>query len=191
MEGFGELSVTNLKNAIEEARSRDLGRLLFALRIPHVGITVANLIAENFYDLEELKKAQIQDLEIIDGLGPKIAASVFEWFTNQRNISLISSLQELGVDPKSEPTFISESEMNLMGVTIVVTGKLKDFSRDKHAKSLKERGGNSPASVSAKTTYLLAGEGGGSKLDQAEQFGVSVIDESAFNLVIENGELPE
>ena len=191
MEGFGELSVTNLKNAIEQARSRDLGRLLFALRIPHVGITVANLIAENFYDLEELKKAQIQDLEIIDGLGPKIAASVFGWFTNQRNISLISSLQELGVDPKSEPTFISESEMNLMGVTIVVTGKLKDFSREQARKIIKERGGKSPASVSAKTTYLLAGEGGGSKLDQAEQFGVLVIDEAAFNYLLENGELPE
>ncbi len=191
MEGFGELSVTNLKNAIEQARSRDLGRLLFALRIPHVGITVANLIAENFYDLEELKKAQIQDLEIIDGLGPKIAASVFEWFTNQRNISLISSLQDLGVNPKSEPTSISESEMNLMGMTIVVTGKLQDFSREQARKIIKERGGKSPASVSAKTTYLLAGEGGGSKLDQAEQFGVLVIDETTFNYLLENGELPE
>ena len=191
MEGFGELSVTNLKNAIEEARSRDLGRLLFALRIPHVGITIANLIAENFSDIEELKKAKIHDLEIIDGLGPKIASSVFEWFMNDRNISLISSLQNLGVNPRSELKQMAESEMTLKGMTIVVTGKLKDFSREEARRIIKDRGGNSPASVSAKTTYLLAGEGGGSKLDQAEKFGVSVIDESVFSHLIENGELPE
>jgi len=191
MEGFGELSVTNLKNAIEEARSRNLGRLLFALRIPHVGTTVAQLIAENFQDLEELKKVQMQDLEAIDGLGPKIAASVFEWFTNERNGVLISRLQDLGVNPKSEISLSREVEKTLSGITIVVTGKLQGLSRDEARKIIKERGGKSPGSVSAKTTYLLAGEGGGSKLDQAEKFDIPVIDETAFEHLIKKGDLPK
>ena len=191
MEGFGELSVTNLKNAIEEARSRNLGRLLFALRIPHVGTTVAQLIAENFEGLEELKKVQMQDLEAIDGLGPKIAASVFEWFTNERNGVLISRLQDLGVNPKSEISLSSEVEKTLSGVTIVVTGKLQGLSREEARKIIKERGGKSPGSVSAKTTYLLAGEGGGSKLDQAEKFDIPVIDETAFEHLIKKGDLPK
>jgi len=191
MEGFGELSVTNLKNAIEEARLRNLGRLLFALRIPHVGTTVAQLIAENFQDLEELKKVQMQDLEAIDGLGPKIAASVFEWFTNERNGVLISRLQDLGVNPKSEISLSSEVEKTLSGITIVVTGKLQGLSRDEARKIIKERGGKSPGSVSAKTTYLLAGEGGGSKLDQAEKFDIPVIDETAFEHLIKKGDLPK
>ena len=191
MEGFGELSVTNLKNAIEEARSRDLGRLLFALRIPHVGTTVAQLISENFQDLEALKKVQMQDLEVIDGLGPKIAASVFEWFTNERNGYLISRLQDLGVNPKSETTLLSDEDTTLSGMTIVVTGKLQGLSREEARKIIKERGGKSPGSVSAKTTYLLAGEGGGSKLDQAEKFNVPVIDEIAFEHLVINGDIPK
>jgi DNA ligase (NAD+) len=191
MEGFGELSVTNLKNAIGEARSRDLGRLLFALRIPHVGTTVAQLISENFQDLEVLKKVQMQDLEIIDGLGPKIAASVFEWFTNDRNGDLISRLQDLGINPKSETPQLSDADMTLAGMAIVVTGKLQGISREEAHKIIKERGGKSPGSVSAKTTYLLAGEGGGSKLDQAEKFGVRVIDESDFEYLTKNGDLPK
>ena len=191
MEGFGELSVTNLKNAIEEACSRNLGRLLFALRIPHVGTTVAQLIAENFQDLEELKKVQMQDLEAIDGLGPKIAASVFEWFTNERNGFLISRLQDLGVNPKSEISLSSDVEKTLSGITIVVTGKLQGLSREEARRIIKERGGKSPGSVSAKTTYLLAGEAGGSKLDQAEKFDIPVIDETAFKHLIKKGDLPK
>ncbi len=189
MEGFGELSVTNLKNAIEEARYRDLGRLLFALRIPHVGTTVAQLISENFQDLEALKKVQMQDLEIIDGLGPKIAASVSEWFTNERNDYLISRLQDLGVNPKSETIFISDEDKTLLGMTIVVTGKLQGLSREEARKIIKERGGKSPGSVSAKTNYLLAGEGGGAKLDQAEKFNVPVIDETAFEDLVTKGDI--
>jgi len=191
MEGFGEVSVTNLKNAIEEARFRDLGRLLFALRIPHVGTTVAQLISENFQDLEALKKVQMQDLEIIDGLGPKIAASVFKWFTNERNDLLISRLQDLGVNPKSDISLSSDVEKTLLGLTIVVTGKLQGLSREEARKIIKERGGKSPGSVSAKTTYLLAGEGGGSKLDQAEKFDIPVIDETAFEDLIKKGDLPK
>jgi len=191
MEGFGEVSVTNLKNAIEEARLRDLGRLLFALRIPHVGTTVAQLISENFQDLEALKKVQMQDLEIIDGLGPKIAASVFKWFTNERNDLLISRLQDLGVNPKSDISLSSDVEKTLLGLTIVVTGKLQGLSREEARKIIKERGGKSPGSVSAKTTYLLAGEGGGSKLDQAEKFDIPVIDETAFEDLIKKGDLPK
>ncbi|KIE50777.1 MAG: hypothetical protein MB52_05150 [marine actinobacterium MedAcidi-G1] len=191
MEGFGELSVTNLKNAIEEARSMDLGRLLFGLRIPHVGTTVAQLISENFQDLEVLKKVQMQDLEVIDGLGPKIAMSVFEWFTNERNVDLISRLQHLGVNPKSESLLLDDQDKTLLGMTIVVTGRLQGLSREEARKIIKERGGKSPGSVSAKTTYLLAGEGGGSKLEQAEKFDVPVIDETAFENLIKNGNLPK
>ena len=191
MEGFGELSVTNLKNAIEEARSMDLGRLLFGLRIPHVGTTVAQLISENFQDLEVLKKVQMQDLEVIDGLGPKIAMSVFEWFTNERNVDLISRLQYLGVNPKSESPLLDDQDKTLLGMTIVVTGRLQGLSREEARKIIKERGGKSPGSVSAKTTYLLAGEGGGSKLEQAEKFDVPVIDETAFENLIKNGNLPK
>ena len=169
----------------------DLGRLLFGLRIPHVGTTVAQLISENFQDLEVLKKVQMQDLEVIDGLGPKIAMSVFEWFTNERNVDLISRLQHLGVNPKSESLLLDDQDKTLLGMTIVVTGRLQGLSREEARKIIKERGGKSPGSVSAKTTYLLAGEGGGSKLEQAEKFDVPVIDETAFENLIKNGNLPK
>jgi DNA ligase (NAD+) len=156
-----------------------------------VGTTVAQLISENFQDLEALKKVQMQDLEIIDGLGPKIAASVFKWFTNERNDILISRLQDLGVNPKSDISLSSDVEKTLLGLTIVVTGKLQGLSREEARKIIKERGGKSPGSVSAKTTYLLAGEGGGSKLDQAEKFDIPVIDETAFEDLIKKGDLPK
>jgi len=122
-------------------------------------------------------------------LGPKIAASVSEWFTNERNDYLISRLQDLGVNPKSETIFISDEDKTLLGMTIVVTGKLQGLSREEARKIIKERGGKSPGSVSAKTNYLLAGEGGGAKLDQAEKFNVPVIDETAFEDLVTKGDI--
>ena len=190
-EGFGETSVENLRRAVETSRERPLGRLLFGLRIPHVGTTVADLLATAFGHLDGLQAASIEDLEAVEGLGPIIAASVHEWLRQARNVDLLGRLRTAGVNleaPVTDPG--DEVNQVLAGMAIVVTGTLGGHSRDGAKAAIVARGGKSPGSVSAKTTALVAGEGGGSKLVKAEELGVPILDEAAFDRLLASGLLP-
>ena len=190
-DGFGETSVENLRRAVETSRERPLGRLLFGLRIPHVGTTVADLLATAFGHLDLLQAATVEDLEAVEGLGPIIAASVHEWLRQPHNVNLLGRLRSAGVNLEA-PTTDPDNEVArvLHGMAIVVTGTLAGQSRDEAKAAIVARGGKSPGSVSAKTTALVAGEGGGSKLVKAEELGVPVLDEAAFNLLLASGQLP-
>ena len=189
-EGFGETSVRNLRAAVEGSRDRPLGRLLFGLRIPHVGTTVADVVAAAFGDLDGLEAASIEDMEAVDGLGPVIAASVYGWLRRPSSRDLLDRLRIAGVNLVAASVVGTNVEPLLAGMAVVVTGTLAGYSRDEAKAAIVALGGTSPGSVSARTTALVAGEGGGSKLARAEELGVPILDEAAFDRLLDAGELP-
>ena len=192
MDGFGEISVGNLRRAVEYSRARPLGRLLFGLRIPHVGTTVADLVASAFGDLDGLEAASLEDLEAVDGLGPIIATSIHGWLRQASNGDLLARLRTAGVNLVANvgPAGDADVPRVLVGMSVVITGTLEGFSRDEAKAAIVARGGRSPGSVSAKTTAVVAGDGGGSKAARAGDLGVPILDEAAFVGLLATGELP-
>ncbi len=189
-EGFGEVSVANLRAAVDEARSQPLGRLLFGLRIPHVGTTVADLVARSFGDLDGLLAATVEDLEAVEGLGPVIAASVHDWLREERNRDLLERLRTAGLHLEAADAAGDDVPQVLEGMAVVVTGTLAGMGRDDARAAITARGGTSPGSVSKKTTALVAGENAGSKLAKAADLGIPVLDEAAFEVLLATGQLP-
>ena len=186
-EGFGEVSVRNLGEAIDRSRQRPLGRLLFGLRIPHVGTTVADQVASAFGHLDRLEAATVHDLEAVEGLGPVIAASVHGWLRDGGNRDVLARLRSAGLN--LEAGGAQQAEQVLAGMSIVVTGTLAGMGRDEARAAIAALGGRSPGSVSAKTTAVVAGDGAGSKLARAEELGIPVLDEAAFGRLLATGEL--
>ena len=186
-EGFGEVSVRNLGEAIDRSRQRPLGRLLFGLRIPHVGTTVADQVASAFGHLDRLEAATVHDLEAVEGLGPVIAASVHGWLRDGGNRDVLARLRSAGLN--LEAGGAQQAEQVLAGMSIVVTGMLAGMGRDEARAAIAALGGRSPGSVSAKTTAVVAGDGAGSKLARAEELGIPVLDEAAFGRLLATGEL--
>jgi DNA ligase (NAD+) len=173
--GWGEVSAANLLGELEEARGRPLHRLLFALGIPHVGERAAKLVARRFGSLEALAAAEPAAFEEIDGIGPVIAAAVTDWFAGPRHQSLVKRLAERGINPREEIGGEPDKDV-LAGRTFVITGTL---SRPRRAlkEELERLGATVAGTVSRNTSYLVAGENSGSKLNKARELGVEVIDE--------------
>ena len=189
LEGFGQLSIDNLRAAIEESKTRPLARLLVGLGIRHLGPAGAELLSSTFADIDAIMAASAQEMVAIDGLGPTIAASVAEYFATDEARALVERLRAAGVNLVGTP--VSALPKTLEGMTVVVTGTLDEFSRDGAAEAIKARGGKSPGSVSKKTTALVVGsEPGASKLTKATEAGVPVLDEAAFVQLLETGVLP-
>lgn len=177
IDGFKEKSANNLINAIENSKSRNLDKLVFALGIRNVGAKAATLLCEEFNSIEGLINAQITDIIKIDGIGDIMAESVAEYFKSESVRNVIRRLQEKGVN--MQYTSSVESDV-LKGRTIVVTGTLPTLSRDEAEKLIRDNGGKASSSVSKKTSYVLAGEKAGSKLDKANSLGIPVITEEEF-----------
>ncbi len=189
MEGFGDLSVDNLRAAIDGSLDRPLGNLLFALRIPHVGSTVGDLLASSFGSMDALLEADAEAIASVDGVGPTIAESVAAWFADEANRGLVDRLRDAGLNFTGPER--SALEPVLDGMSIVVTGTLDGYSRDGAAEAITDRGGKSPGSVSKKTTALVVGDSpGASKLNKATDLGVPVLDEEGFRHLLDTGELP-
>ena len=187
--GFGETSIANLQKAIEASRSRPLARLLIGLGIRHVGPTVAQVLARHFGHLDRIIDAPEDEVAAVEGVGPVIAKSVHEFFANDRNRAPIEKLRAAGVDlgRVDRPTV----PQTLEGMSIVVTGTLERWSREAAEEAIKQRGGKAPGSVSKKTTAVVVGEGpGAAKLSKADELGVPILDEAAFDGLLESGELP-
>ncbi len=177
--GFKEKSISNLLTAIEQSKDRPLWRLLVALNIPHVGGHVAQVLARAFPSVEALRAASVEDLVAVEGVGPEIAQSVFDWFHDETNLRLLSKLALAGVrteDP--EPEAIPEGP--LTGTTVVITGSLASMSRSEAEKAAAEAGAKVVQSVSKKTSFVVVGESPGSKFDKAQQLGVETINEAEF-----------
>jgi DNA ligase (NAD+) len=178
--GFQERSIDNLLSAIKKGRRTTLARLLFGLSIEGVGEETARDIAHTFQTLTKLRKATIHELQSIDGVGEVIAQSVIDWFSQPANQELLDMLGGIMSIAREKNT---ESE-NLKGMQFVITGTLEHFSRDEAAAAIRAHGGSVASSVSAKTTYLLAGDSPGSKYTVAQTLGVPIITEPQFEALL-------
>jgi DNA ligase (NAD+) len=184
LEGFGEKKVSNLMAAIEASKDQSPARLLTALGIQGVGVTVAQLLIDHYHSLDALAAAPREELEQIPGIGPKLAGSVADWFARETNRQIITKLEAAQVRTTLEAIKVAGPQP-LAGLTFVITGTLPTMSREQ-AKSLVEtHGGRVTGSVSGKTDYLLAGERAGGKLAKAEKLGVTVLGEAALLEMVE------
>lgn len=174
---------------IDASRHRPFARLLFGMGIRHVGATVAEALSGAFSDVDSLARASAEELAAVEGVGPKIAASVRAFFDNPDNIEVIDRLRSAGVVLRQERVAPARPQ-TLAGMTFVLTGALERFSREDATRALKELGAKAASSVSKKTTYVVAGEAAGSKLDRAVELGVPVLDEAALVRIIESGQPP-
>ena len=186
MERMAEKSVSNLLEAIDRSRSQPLARVLVALGIPFVGGEVAGVLARHFRSMDAIREASEDVLVSINGIGPKIAESVHGYFTQETNASVVDKLQRGGVNMTEE---VSESsgDANLDGLRFVVTGRLLNYSRSEIQDRIKDLGGAVSGSISKRTDYLVAGEGGGSKLADAHKLEVDVLNEEEFERLLELG----
>ncbi|MCH8108557.1 MAG: methionyl-tRNA formyltransferase [Chloroflexi bacterium] len=174
VDGWGEISVSNLLAAIEQSKHQNLGRLVFGLGIDHVGSTVASQLAEAFGSLDALMAASEEEIEEIGGIGPEIAGSVRDWSAESDNVDLVERLRTAGVSLADEQVE-RDLPQTLEGLTLVVTGSLGGFTRDSAREAIVERGGKVTGSVSARTFALIAGENAGSKLSKAESLAIPVL----------------
>jgi DNA ligase (NAD+) len=182
LEGWGEVSASNLVRELDEARQRPLHRLLFALGIPQVGEGAAKLLASRFGGLGALAVAVPEQIEEIEGFGPVTAASVAQWFADPENRALLQRLAELGIDPREE-TQATGDDRPLDGLRFVITGTLSR-PRGEYKERLEELGARVAGSLSRKTSYLLAGADPGGKLAKAAQLEVEVLDEQGLERVV-------
>lgn len=179
LERMGEKSVENLLGAIEATRQNPIHRLIFALGIRHVGERAAKLLADHFGSMEAIERATPEELVAINGLGPKIADSVVEYFRLPKSHELLAKLRAAGVNMVGEKK-TAPAEGPLTGMTVVVTGTLTRFGRKEIEELIERLGGKASGSVSKKTSYLVAGEAAGSKLDKARDLGIPILTEEEF-----------
>jgi DNA ligase (NAD+) len=181
--GWGETSAGNLIRELERARDAPLGRLLFALGLPHVGERAAAALAHRFGSLEALMSATAEELEAIEGVGPVMAAAVREWLEDPDNVALLDRLRQRGVDPRQEVVEADAATGPLEGLIFVITGTLSR-PRDQIRQRLEDLGAKVATSVSGRTSALVAGEATGSKLDKARQLGVPIVDEDELDEMV-------
>jgi DNA ligase (NAD+) len=180
LEGKGAKSARKLIDEIETSKTRGLERLLFGIDIRHVGERNAKVLARHFRSIDGLAKASLEELVAVPEIGPIVAASVHEFFRDERNLELIERLRAAGVVMELDAASTAALDERFVGKTFVLTGKLEKFTRDEAAKLIEDRGGRVSSSVSKKTDYVVAGSDAGSKLAKAESLGVAVLDEASF-----------
>jgi DNA ligase (NAD+) len=205
LERFAEKSAQNLIASIKEKKKISLARFIYGLGIRHVGEETALLLAKQFsiynsparnathsvaggqsqnnsqFTISKLinliAKIGIEDLEKIEGVGPKVGKSIIEWFNDKKNIKFLEKLQDAGIKVIIPIQIAGEK---LKGKTFVLTGELEKFTRDEAKEQIRILGGNVSSSVSQKTDYVVAGDDPGSKYDKAKKLGVKIINEKEF-----------
>ena len=180
------LNVEKFLKGLDGAKAKPLWRILVSLSIRHVGPTAAQALAKNFGSIAAISEASEIELSETDGVGAVIAQSIIEWFSIDWHQEIISKWQKAGVQLVEVAKESSEPQ-TLVGLTLVVTGSLEDFTRDGVSEVIALHGGKSSSSVSKKTDYLVAGEAAGSKLAKAEELGVRVLNESEFKILLASG----
>ena len=179
LEGFGEKSIIKLLASIESSKVNSLERLLFALGIRHVGAKTAKILAKNYKSLDNLMKANIDELSKINDIGDIIAKSIVEYFSNEDNINLINRLKEANVNMNYENNDYHEKE-EFSGKTFVLTGSLTNITREEATTIIENLGGKVSGSVSSKTTAVIVGDSPGSKYDKALSLGIPIWQEEEF-----------
>ena len=170
---------------LEKAKTQPLWRVLVALSIRHVGPRASRALATAFGSMDAIRQASEEELAHVDGVGPVIAAALTEWFAEDWHREIVDTWAADGVRMEDERD--ESMPRTLEGLTIVVTGSLEGFSRDEAKEAILVRGGKAAGSVSKNTSYVVAGENAGTKLDKAEQLGVPVLDEEGFRALLANG----
>lgn len=182
LDKLGEKSADNIISAIENSKSRGLARVIYALGIRHIGLGGAKLVAEKFKTMDNLLNATAEELSTIDDVGEKMAQSIVEFLAEKENIEVIEKLKNAGVNMECQESALLDNIFE--GKTFVLTGTLS-IGRNEAKAIIESHGGKVSGSVSKKTDYVLAGESAGSKLDKANELGITVITEEEFNEMIE------
>jgi len=182
LERMAEKSAQNLLDEIEASKKQPLSRVIYALGIQFVGERTGQLLAEHFSSLDELAAAKQEELEEVNEVGPKVAASIVEFFSEAANRQLIKKLEKGGVRPTAEKTKVKSNKLG--GKSFVFTGGLANRSREEAGEIVKQHGGKIVGSVSKKTDYVVVGTDPGSKYDKAKELGVPVLDEAGFEKLV-------
>ena len=180
LDKFAEKSAENLLAALDDSRKADLWRLLHGLGIPLIGAEAAKDLARHFRSLQRLQAATAEELEAVEGMGPKMARSVADFFSREENRALVDRLREEGLTMETALGEPGEGAGALDGLTFVLTGTLPNWTRDEARQRIEAAGGKVTGSVSGKTSYVVAGEDAGGKLAKARDLGVAVLDEDGL-----------
>jgi DNA ligase (NAD+) len=187
LEGFGEISARNLVAAIAASRERPFQRVLYALGLPGVGYVTAEALAMHFGSIAELQRADPEQIEEVEGVGPIMAVQIAESLADERTAELIAKLDEKGLRLELDPSELRQAGGPLEGRTLVLTGTLDDLTREEAAALIKSAGGKVVNSVSKKTDYVVAGDNPGSKLAKAEKLGTEILDEAGLRALLAGG----
>lgn len=183
LERMAEKSAANLLAGIEASKQRDLWRLIFGLGIRHVGATSARSLERHFGSMDHLAESSLEELMAVNDVGEVVARSIRDFFEKKDNLESIERLRKAGLTFKAEISAAPVSGL-LTGKSFVLTGTLPTLSRDDASEMIRRAGGLVRSSVSKKTDYVVAGEEAGSKLDQAREFGVKILDEAGLKLLL-------
>lgn len=185
LERMGEKSVSNLLKSIEKSKENELWRLINGFGIRFIGVKASKILAKKFSDLDELINSDIDTLVNLEEFGATMSESVIDFFKEQKNLAIIGKLKEAGVNFESKKE-VNELDPIFENMKIVLTGTLPTLKRNDAKEMIEKRGGKATASVSKSTTFILAGEKAGSKLEKANKLGVRIVDEKTFLNIIEN-----
>ncbi|MBA3417498.1 MAG: NAD-dependent DNA ligase LigA [Geodermatophilaceae bacterium] len=183
----GELSTnaTKLLQNIETVKSRPLWRVLVALSIRHVGPTAAQALARELRSMDRIVGSSEEELAAVEGVGPTIARALGEWFAVPWHRAVVDKWRAAGVGLEEDTA--EDGPRPLAGLTVVITGSLRDYSRDSATEAVQNRGGKVSGSVSKKTSFLVAGENPASKYDKAAALGVPILDDAGFDVLLADG----
>ena len=180
LEGWKEKSVDNLIDAIEKSKSNSLERVLFGLGIKEVGEKMAKTLSKIYHNIDNLMKASEEELLEIPDVGPVLAKSLVNWFSNEKNVALIDALKAVGVNFNYLGSTTSAANSYFSGKTVVLTGTLSSMGRKEATNRLEDLGAKVTGSVSKATDVVIAGTEAGSKLDKAQALGITVLNEDEF-----------
>ncbi len=179
-----EKSANNMYTSIQESKHKPVSRFITALSIRHVGKETAELLVNELSSLDEIKNASVETLANIEGIGEKIAQSIYYYFHNEENLKMLEGFASIGFNFENN---IQNKTTELAGKTFVLTGTLTSMTRDEAGEKIKQKGGKTSSSVSKNTSFVIAGANPGSKLDKAEKLGVIILNEEEFlNMLGEN-----
>ena len=180
LEGFGEKSISKLLESASNSKKNSLERLLFGLGIRYVGKKTAKILSKYYKTMDNLIKADFDELKSINDIGDVIAKSIVDYFSDEKNINLINRLKDLNLNMRYLGEEVNTSNENINGKTFVITGTLSR-PRDEIKEEIEDLGGNVTGSVTKKTDYVIAGEKAGSKLTKANELGIRVLTEEEYN----------
>ncbi len=181
LEGFKEKSAQNLLDSIEKSKNQSLSRLIYGLGIRHVGKYAAQLLASHYNSIDNLAKADVEELKEINGLGDKTAEAIGTFFATEENIELINKIKEIGIKTCE---IVKTKDLPLKGKKFVFTGGLQSLTRPDASDIVKQKGGIVSSSVGKDTDFVVVGENPGSKFNKAKKLGITILDESEFKKLV-------